>query len=232
MATRAFRFGPVADGRLAPDMDFPLDTAKVQAAADGGVDASTLGTDARGLGAIEWLLFGESPPAPGSPACDYSISAAALIGQTAQTIPAGWDDYAVELTTMDSQEAVELAVNGISTALDELVMMRLPDSAEATPSRRVDRDVAGLYRSIDRSYFGGGSGGIGTLVEAASSGAGEDTSSAIRALGDAIPAVQSAESAGRAEAMEAAIAARRQVQTVVTSVLSTALLLGDSDGDS
>jgi hypothetical protein len=232
LATRAFRFGPVGDARLAPDIDFAIDPTKVEAAAAGGEDAAALGTDARGLGAVELLLFSEEPPEPGSPECDYLVSASGVITATAATAADGWGEYTGELIAMDSQDAVELAVNGISATLDELVMMYLPDDAQATPAQRVDRDVDALYGSIDRAYFGGGSGGVGTLVAAASSGAGEDTSAAIQALGVAVPAVQPAEVTGRAEAMEAAIEARRLVQTVVTSVLSTALLLGDSDGDS
>jgi hypothetical protein len=222
----------VADGRHAPDVDFPIDAGKVRDAAAAGTDPATLGTDAKGLGAIELLLFDGDPPAPGSPACGYLVAAASLIAGIAGNVARSWEQYAVDLTAMDSQDAVELAVNGISTVLDDLVMMYLPDDAEATPAGRVDRDVAALYGSAESAYFGGASGGVGNLVAAASAQAGEDTSAALQALAGAVPGVDPRGPGGRAAAMAAAIEARKQVQTVVTSVLSTALLLGDSDGDS
>jgi hypothetical protein len=224
LATSAFRFGPADEDRLDNDVSYPIDEAKVTEAAmtSDPATVSSLGSDTRGLDAIALILSGDDP----RQACPYLTGAAGVVVAAAAAIVAAWtgeSGFAENISTeMGSQDAVEMAVNGLTVALDDLVFFRLsPDVlADGQPAWRRAHAVA---QSVETAYEGG-SRGLASLVEIVSSGTGERTSE----LAVTLTAQTGSQSS---DALTTATELRRTIATEVSSLLSATLLLGDADGD-
>ena len=151
-ATSAFRFGPVADLRLAAAVDFPIEEAKVAALADGStpIDAEALsseGADVRGSGAVEWVLFADEPVTPQR--CAYAAAAAALVDRAAQKVHRAWTEadgdepsFRDQLTMATDggmyatdQDALADVVNGAIFSLKNAAEMILEKSSGALTSQ-------------------------------------------------------------------------------------------------
>jgi predicted lipoprotein len=107
----AVALGPVVERRSIRQLDFtptrPASIEKAIAAAPRGAEAmERVGTPAKGLPALEWLLWAQPMP-PGSPSCRYAVEVAAVLAHEAAELQAafqtlaerpieGWDAAATE----------------------------------------------------------------------------------------------------------------------------------------
>ena len=95
LATRAFRFGPATTLRTMSTIDFPIDGSKIEALLAGSEalteeSVKALGSDQRGLGGIEYVLFADTTP--DDRACSYLEAASQLVADTSAAVLAAWED--------------------------------------------------------------------------------------------------------------------------------------------
>lgn len=95
LATRAFRFGPATTLRTMSTIDFPIDGSKIDALLAGSEvltedSVKALGSDQRGLGGIEYVLFADTEPH--DRACSYLEAASQLVADTSAAVLAAWKD--------------------------------------------------------------------------------------------------------------------------------------------
>lgn len=165
--TGGFTLGPVVTQMQAPALDFwPVRTDTIEAAitdAPATIDATyvdSLGTSAKGMPALEYLLFASPGPITG-PRCEYMVALAGDIEQRTAAIADAWtDDFAAALRTAGHGSAV------------------FP-SEKAGVDAVVNACIEGLYRvvktKLDRPLGNiTGSDPDGTLVESQFSGTGLD----------------------------------------------------------
>lgn len=119
----AVAIGPVVERRSQRQIDFsPTRPALIAKAIDAApADATAMervGTPAKGLPALEWLLW-KQPPAPNSAACAYTVQVAADIAREADALQAAyrlsadspWDDEPAAVAAMS--EIVNQWVGGV-----------------------------------------------------------------------------------------------------------------------
>jgi predicted lipoprotein len=87
-ALSAIVVGPLLQRRSARRIDFrPTRPASIEKAIaqapDGDAAMQRIGAPAKGLPALEWLLWSKTPLAPRAPACDYAVQAAADVAREA-----------------------------------------------------------------------------------------------------------------------------------------------------
>jgi predicted lipoprotein len=253
--TRAFRFGPVMDQRLAADIAFTIDVDKLDDVLAGDdpriappftlETVGAVGADVRGLGAIEHILFFVGVPAPER--CSYAVSAAELVAAaTAEATDAWSDGTGAELASGtgaydDPQVAVDALVNGLSMALVEATRELadaqvtddgIPRTVGAHAGARI-RDTLWSVRAV---YTGRAGPGIDALIAAASS----DTKQRVDALLTRTTRVVGRLPVDLADTpdrlLDSAYLRARSLGTIVraeiASALGVTLSLGDSDGDS
>jgi hypothetical protein len=220
LLTSAFRLGPAGDRRTQNAVTYPADAAKVSEAIQQVTtpeQVADLGSDVKGLEAIGLALENGDREA-----CPYLIGATQLVEDTAAAIVAAWrgdDGYPRDLgTDMGSQDGVEMAINDLKTAVDDLVFFRLAGGLDAPDGETHARAV---IESIDRSYRGVDGNGLSSLVASASEAA---DARMLELLDDL-------ESTPPAESLDVSSELRTLISTEVASLLSATLLLGDGDGD-
>lgn len=111
--TAAFVIGPVIEQMQVDPLDFwPVRTTTIEdkiAAAPPTIDLAyldTLGTGAKGIPALEYLLF-PAPPTPNTPRCAYALALAQDIARRTGQIADAWHgDYAEALATAGHGSAV------------------------------------------------------------------------------------------------------------------------------
>lgn len=201
--TGAFAFGPVAEQMQAGPLDFwPVrgDTIEGKIAdAPAKIDASylaTLGTSAKGLPALEYLLYGE-PLAPASPRCAYAQALADDIAARTGEIADAWTDGHAEAlrsaghgstTYPTEQTGLDVVVNAAIEGLYRMVKSKLdgplgnlsgsdpdPTQSESLFSQRGAIDLERNLDGFALVYLGadlesGGDPGLGALVAARDAG--------------------------------------------------------------
>lgn len=238
LATSAFRFGPARDLRLGNSIVYPIDASKVAEAMDTVSDpagVAELGSDARGLEAIEMVLFTtESPPAH----CAYLVGAGAGVAAASADILTGWtapDGTGAELSTdMGSQDGVEMAVNDLRMSIDDLVFFRLDAGAGGEGLLQPDRapgNARHIVDSVRLGYLGANDGGLSGLVSIISPDADERTVALLDELERNTAAIVPGDASSAAAALETALELRTLISTEIASLLAATLLLGDADGD-
>ena len=198
-ATAAFAFGPVLEQMQPGPLDFwPVREATIEekiTAAPATIDAAyidSLGTSAKGLPALEFLLFVE-PPAAGSPRCAYAQALTADVARRTSEIANAWTtDHANALASAghgsavytSEQAGLDAVVNATIENLYRMVKEKLdrplgnltgsePDPTLAE-SRYSDGPLHDLGHNLDgfaAIYLGadlesGGDPGLGALVAA------------------------------------------------------------------
>ena len=197
--TTAFAFGPVITQMQAGALDFwPVREATIEekiTAAPPTIDATYidgLGTSAKGLPALEYLLF-VAPPAADTPRCAYAQALAADIAQRTTEIADGWTtEHAEALASAghgsavytSEQAGLDAVVNATIENLYRIVKEKLdrplgnltgsaPDPT-LVESRYSDGPLEDLGHDLDgfaAIYLGadlesGGEPGLGALVAA------------------------------------------------------------------
>lgn len=197
--TAAFAFGPVLEQMQAGPLDFwPVREATIEdkiAAAPTTIDAAYidgLGTSAKGMPALEYLLF-IAPPAAGSPRCAYAQALAAdLARRTAQIADAWTTEHADALASAgrgsavytSEQAGLDAVVNATIENLYRMVKEKLDrplgnlTGSEPDPTLVESRYSDGALRDLGHNldgfaaiYLGadlesGGDPGLGALVAA------------------------------------------------------------------
>lgn len=171
-ATASFRFGPGAKLRSAAGISYPINTDKITKLFAAGGDYATvtptpesvakMGADKRGLGAIEYLLFG-LPDGEGTnidgggQQCAFAVAAATDVDTNAKALAGAWTTGSPKLDHSgpfaqqfrspgsksmyaNQQEAIDDAVNAMSSALQGVGDMIL---GEATGMTSGEPDPAG-----------------------------------------------------------------------------------------
>jgi hypothetical protein len=92
------QIGPLVQRRSARQIDFTptrpaLIERAIQSAPGDAAAMERIGTPAKGLPAMEWLLWSQ-PVAPGTPACRYALQIAADIGREAAALAASFSELA------------------------------------------------------------------------------------------------------------------------------------------
>lgn len=195
--TGAFAFGPVVTQMQAGPLDFwPVreDTIEAQLlAAPATLDAAWLdglGTSAKGMPALEYLLFAELPP--GTPRCAYATALADDIARRGEALASGWQAEAEALKTAGEpgssyageQAALDAVVNATIENLYRMVKDKLdrplgnltgtapdPTILESRYSGTTRDDLEGNLQGFAMVYLGadgepGGEPGLGALVAA------------------------------------------------------------------
>jgi hypothetical protein len=188
-AVSVFKFGPHVDypARLGPNLNFwPArpDSIDAAIAGDTPLSAESLagqGAAARGLPAVEYVLFGLAADdlaafdASGR-RCAYLVAASTDVAQLADALALAWSPegggFANELTDPDTkglsltsiQEALSEVVNRMLFALDDMRSEKLgknlgtdapsPDSAESRFSGRAVQDLRDVLVMIELLYHG------------------------------------------------------------------------------
>jgi len=265
--TAAFAFGPVVTQRQAGALDFwPARTDTIEAkilAAPAVIDAAyidSLGTSAKGLPALEYLLFA-GDTRPGTPRCAYATALAADIERRCEALAVAWVSHAEDLKTASGayasdRAALDAVVNATIENLYRMVKDKLdrplgnlsggaPDPLVLESRFRggARDDLEANLRGFLAVYLGadgepGGEPGLGALVAARD----PDLDRRIlaqhelaRASLAAIPlpvAVALVEQRSAVQTARDEIdALRRLIKLDVASLLGVTLSLSDNDGD-
>jgi predicted lipoprotein len=196
--TAAFAFGPVVTQMQAGPLDFwPVRTDTIEAKileAPATIDAAWidgLGTSAKGLPALEYLLFTE-PLAPNTPRCAYATALAADIARRSDDLATAWALEAEALKTAgeagsaytSEKAAIDAIVNATIENLYRMVKDKLdrplgnltgsdpdPTILESIYSLTTRDDLENNLQGFARVYLGadgepGGEPGLGALVAA------------------------------------------------------------------
>ncbi len=255
--TVAFGVGPAMTLRTPSAVDFATSEAKVQEVLDGAepltaAAVADLGANARGLGAIEQLLFADGSETlttpDGARRCGYAAETAVLVGQAADDVAAAWADGAPDRADFLADEAMarDELYNQLIATLQSVADKRLkvavgyddvepnPEAADTGAARRGLDDMVAELDGALASYDAV----LATDLEAASEDAagrtrgglveGRDTLVALpRPLASAVeselPAAQ--------EALVALQDSKRALATEVASLLGLTLTFSESDGD-
>ncbi|MBA3547088.1 MAG: imelysin family protein [Nannocystis sp.] len=194
--TGAFAFGPVIEQMQAGPLDFwpvRMDTIEAKILeAPAAIDAAWidgLGTSAKGLPALEYLLFAQPLPA-NTPRCAYATALAGDISRRSDELGSGWLTHAEHLRTAGTagsayaseQAGLDAVVNATIENLYRMVKDKLdrplgnltgsdPDPAalESRFSGTTRDDLEANLRGFAMVYLGadgesGGEPGLGALV--------------------------------------------------------------------
>jgi predicted lipoprotein len=195
--TAAFAFGPVVEQMQAAALDFwPARTDTIEAQIAGApavIDAAWidgLGASAKGMPALEYLLFDQLPA--NTPRCAYATALAADIARRCDELATGWEAHADDLRTAGAtgsayaseQAALDVVVNATIENLYRMVKDKLdrplgnltggaPDPLilESRFSATTRDDLEANLRGFAMVYLGadgepGGEPGLGALVSA------------------------------------------------------------------
>ena len=255
--TVAFGVGPAMTLRTPSAVDFAASETKVQEVLDGSepltaAAVADLGANARGLGAIEQLLYGEGSDTLATPdgarRCGYAAETAALVGQAADDVAAAWAEGAPDRTEFlaDESMARDELYNQLIATLQSVADKRLkvavgyddvepnPEAADTGAAQRGLDDMVAELDGALASYDAV----LGADLEAASGDAAGRTRGGLvdgRDILVALPRpLASAVETELPAAQEALVAlqdSKRALATEVASLLGLTLTFSESDGD-
>lgn len=208
LATRAFRFGPATTLRTMSTIDFPIDGSKIDALLAGSEvlteeSVKNLGSDQRGLGGIEYVLFANTKP--DARACSYLGAVSQLVADTSAAVLAAWKDgtfsgpsFAEQLQSpgegggmyANESEAYEDLINSMIFAIADVADARIgrasgdvtgtptPQEVDSGPAHRALQDAIDVVVGTKALYDGAPDGtGVREVVGAIS----DDTAAAMDA---------------------------------------------------
>jgi predicted lipoprotein len=257
--TLAFGFGPAMDLRTMSDVDFGTSAGKVEDVVAGTEPVAAeavgqLGANARGLGAIEQLLFGEDAgtltATTGARRCQYAAAASTLVATAADEALAGWtsgsEPYAATLDD-DAQASLNdifnevirtlqgVADQKLATALGDRTGAPEPEVADPGPAHRALDDMLDDLDGVMASYEAV----LEPRIARQSADAASRTRAELTAGIEALAAVTGPLTAavvddrdGLTAAQEQLKTAKRTLATEVASLLGLTLTFSDADGDS
>ena len=257
--TMAFGFGPAMDLRTMSDVDFGTSAGKVEDVV-AGTDPVTaeavgqLGANARGLGAIEQLLFGEDASTltstTGARRCQYAAAASTLVAGAADEVLAGWTSGAepyAEALDDDAQASLNDIFNEVIRTLQGVADQKLatalgdrsgepePEVADPGPAHRGLDDMLDDLDGVMASYEAVLEPGIARQSADAASRTRAELTAGIEALSGVagpLTAAVADDLDGLTAAQEQLKTAKRTLATEVASLLGLTLTFSDADGDS
>ena len=255
--TVAFGVGPAMTLRTPSAVDFATSQAKVDEVLAGSepVTAETvadLGANARGLGAIEQLLFGPGSDALAGPdgtrRCRYAADAAGLVARAAVEVAAAWADGAPDRAdfladeTMARDELYNQLIATLQSVADKRLKVAVgyddvtpnPDAVDAGPARRGLDDMVdeldGALAAYDAVLAADLEGRSADTAERARGGLIEGRDALAHLPRPLATAVESELPAARG-ALDALQETKRTLATEVASLLGLTLTFSESDGD-
>ena len=235
---QAYRLGPLQELDLTASIFYPIDPDKVDATATAGVsDLSTIGSDAKGLGAIGHALYA-SDQLDGA-ACAYLLAMAARVADATETVSNAWSDHIEggwSTTFPTTQAGIEMLVNdAIASVAEAARYLGDPplDLAVEHDDGRDFEEIEARMIGIRDVYQGASGEGLSRLVELTFAPTDERMN---ERLETALELLSGASSNPTSEeylaSYEAVAAVHRTFTTEIASQLGATLMFGDSDGDS
>lgn len=235
-------FGTLLERRLQRQIDFtptrPRLIAKaIKAAPASAADMELIGTPAKGLPALEWLLW-VNPVQPASPACRYAVQVAAEIEREAQSLAAA------PVPQVDDQTALSELVNQWIGGLERLrwANMEMPARVALTSGGRDVPDFPRRHAGASAASWaaewealrGLATGAVSLeamLRERGRNAAADAFAQAMRQTDAAMQAL-TAEDTPRLLAVAAQLATlKRGVEDTVAPALGVNIGFSDADGD-
>lgn len=235
-------FGTLLERRLQRQIDFtptrPRLIAKaVKAAPAGAADMELIGTPAKGLPALEWLLW-VNPIQPGSPACRYAVQVAAEIEREAKSLAAA------PAPGVDDQTALSELVNQWIGGLERLrwANMEMPARVALTSNGRDMPDFPRRHAGASAASWaaewaalrGLATGAVSleaTLRERGKSAAADAFTQAIRQTDAAMQGLGVDDTSRLLVVAKQLAALKRVVEDVVAPALGVNIGFSDADGD-
>jgi predicted lipoprotein len=238
----AVAFGPVLERRSQRQIDFTptrprLIEKAVKAAPATAADMELIGTPAKGLPALEWLLW-VKPIQPGSAECRYAVQVAAEIGREAAALAAA------SPASVDAQAALSELVNQWIGGLERLrwANLEMPARVALTsggkeipdfPRRHGDASAASWAAEWDalRSLASGPVGLEAALRERGQNQAADALAQAIRQADADMQGLNINDTPRILAAAKQLAALKRVVEAEVAPALGVNIGFSDSDGD-
>ena len=172
MMIQAYRLGPLQELDLTASIFYPIDPDKVDANASAGVsDLSTIGSDAKGLGAIGRIL--DASDQLDGAACAYLMAMAARVADAAGAVADAWSEHIEggwSTTFPTTQAGIEMLVNDVIASVAEAARYLGDPPVELTVEHDDGRDfdeIEARMTGVRDVYQGAGGQGLSRLVQLA-----------------------------------------------------------------
>jgi predicted lipoprotein len=255
--TVAFGVGPTMTLRTPSAVDFAASEAKVQEVLDApepitAEAVADLGANARGLGVVELLLFGQGSDAlttaDGARRCTYAAETAALVTEAADAVAAAWAEGSTDRADFLADEGMarDELYNQLIATLQSVADKRLkvavgyddvapnPEAADTGPADRGLDDMVAELDGALASYDAI----LAADLEATSQETADRTRAGLvegRDVLVALPRPLTAAVESDLPAAQSALVAlqdsKRALATEVASLLGLTLTFSESDGD-
>jgi len=238
----AVAIGPVLERRSQRQIDFTptrprLIEKAVKSAPASAAEMELIGTPAKGLPALEWLLWGQ-PARPASPECRYAVQVAAEIGREAEALARA------RFAPADAQVALSDLVNQWIGGLERLrwANMEMPARVamtggdKETPDfpRRASGSSAASWAAQWDALRGLASGSAGLESALRERGQGKIAAALAQAIRQADARMQGLAAGDTLSILAAAkelAALKRLVENEVAPALGVSIGFSDADGD-
>jgi predicted lipoprotein len=198
---------------------------------------TTIGSDAKGLGAIGHLLYASDHPDVA--ACAYLVAMGARVEDAAGTVAAAWDEHIEggwSATFPTTQDGIEMLVNDVIASTAEAARYLGDPPAEMPLEHDDGRDfdeIEARMIGVRDVYQGAGGLGLSRLVQLAFAPTDERMSERLQTALTLLGTNSSAPTSEQYLATYEAVAGvHRTLATEIASQLGATLMFGDSDGDS
>lgn len=246
----AVAIGPLIERRSQRQIDFTPTRPRmiekaIQSAPASLADLELVGTPAKGLPALEWLLW-TKPVQPASAECRYAVLLAGEIEREAQAINQAYKTAASQTSNGEAaRAALSELVNQWVGGLERLRWpgMEMPVRVAKTATKKIDPEFirknreaveaawASQWEAI-RSLAAGKAFSLETALRAGNqSELADSLAAAIRKTNKAMHGLQATDEARVLDAAKALAVLKRLVEDKVTSALGVTIGFSDADGD-
>lgn len=235
--------GPVLERRAQRAIDFTptrprmIDKA-IQSAPKSAADMELIGTPAKGLPALEWLLWSK-PVAPGTPACAYAVRVAEDIRREADALAGA------KLATAEDPAVLTELVNQWVGGIERLRWpgMEMPVRVASTSATTVEPDFprrtsgatalawAAQWRALHDLATGGEATLAGSLRARGQSTLADALDAEVRDVDLAMRDLTTMDRACLLAVAKQLAALKQQVENEVASALGVSIGFSDADGD-
>jgi predicted lipoprotein len=235
--------GPVLERRSQRAIDFTPTRPRmiekaIQAAPRTAADMELIGTPAKGLPALEWLLW-TRPIAPGTPACAYAVRVAEDIRREADALAAA------QPATGDAHVLLTELVNQWVGGIERLRWpgMEMPVRVASTSATLVEPDFprrasgavalawSGQWRALRELALTGEASLAGALRARGQGAQADALAAAVLAADDAMRSLETSDRERIFTAAKLLAALRQRVENEVAPALGVSIGFSDADGD-
>ncbi|MBK6742837.1 MAG: imelysin family protein [Hydrogenophilales bacterium] len=235
--------GPVLERRSQRQIDFTPTRPRmiekaIKATPKSAADMELIGTPAKGLPALEWLLWTQ-PVAPGTPACAYAVRVAEDIRREAEVLRQAKPGLA------DAQTLLSELVNQWVGGIERLRWpgMEMPVRVAATSATPVEPDFprrssgaaplawAAQWRALRELAMTGDASLAGALRARGHAALADALTGAVREADSAMQALETGDRERILAAAKRLAALKKQVENDVAPALGVTIGFSDADGD-